>query len=67
FTVWFNLTGQPAMVLPLSVSDGGLPVAVQLVSRHGDEDTLFRLAGQLEAARPWRARTPPGVRSAPCS
>jgi Asp-tRNA(Asn)/Glu-tRNA(Gln) amidotransferase A subunit family amidase len=58
FTVWFNLTGQPAMMLPLGQADGGLPVAVQLVARYGDEATLFRLGAQLEAARPWFARKP---------
>jgi amidase len=57
FTVLFNLTGQPAMVLPLAQS-GSLPVAVQLVARYGGEATLFRLASQLEAARPWRDRRP---------
>ncbi|HET7875612.1 MAG TPA: amidase [Methylomirabilota bacterium] len=57
FTVLFNLTGQPAMVLPLGRS-GSLPVAVQLVARHGGEATLFRLAAQLEAARPWFDRKP---------
>jgi Asp-tRNA(Asn)/Glu-tRNA(Gln) amidotransferase A subunit family amidase len=58
FTVWFNLTGQPAMMLPLGVSEAGLPLATQLVGRYGDEATLFRLAGQLEAARPWFDRKP---------
>ncbi len=58
FTVWFNLTGQPAMMLPLGHTAGGLPVAVQLVARYGDEATLFRLGAQLEAARPWFARKP---------
>ncbi len=58
FTVWFNITGQPAVMLPLGQSPGGLPVAVQLVARYGDEATLFRLAAQLEAARPWFGRTP---------
>ncbi|MGH7391574.1 MAG: amidase [Candidatus Rokuibacteriota bacterium] len=58
FTVWFNLTGQPAMVLPLGRSPEGLPVAVQLVARYGDEATLFRLAAQLERARPWIDRRP---------
>jgi len=58
FTVWFNLTGQPAIVLPISRSGDGLPVAVQLVARGGDEGTLFRLASQLEAARPWVDRKP---------
>ena len=65
FTVWFNLTGQPAIVLPLAQckptpgSDATFPVSVQLVARYGDEATLFRLAGQLEKARPWFDRKPP--------
>jgi amidase len=58
FTVWFNLTGQPAMMLPIGRSAEGLPIAVQLVARYGDEATLFRLAAQLEAARPWFEREP---------
>jgi Asp-tRNA(Asn)/Glu-tRNA(Gln) amidotransferase A subunit family amidase len=58
FTVWFNLTGQPAMMLPLGRSPEGLPIATQLVARYGDEATLFRLAAQLEAARPWFDRKP---------
>jgi Asp-tRNA(Asn)/Glu-tRNA(Gln) amidotransferase A subunit family amidase len=58
FTVWFNLTGQPAMMLPLDASPQGLPVAVQAVARYGDEATLFRLAAQLETARPWIGRRP---------
>ena len=58
FTVWFNLTGQPAMMLPLGQGDSGLPLAVQLVAPFGDEATLFRLASQLEAARPWFDRKP---------
>ncbi len=62
FTVWFNLTGQPAMMLPLGTSPEGLPVAVQCVARYGDEATIFRLAAQLEAARPWMGRRP-GVAS----
>lgn len=66
FTVWFNLSGQPAIMLPLGQGHTGLPLAVQCVARFGDEATLFRLAGQLEAARPWFARKPsmaepPGV------
>lgn len=65
FTVWFNLTGQPAMVLPLvhcnptAGRPESIPVSVQIVGRYGDEATLFQLAGQLEAARPWFDRTPP--------
>ena len=58
FTVWFNLTGQPAMMLPLGRSPERLPIAVQIVARYGDEATLFRLAAQLEAARPWFERKP---------
>ena len=58
FTVWFNLSGQPALMLPLGQNAGGLPLAVQLVGRYGDEATLFRLGAQLEAARPWFGRKP---------
>jgi amidase len=61
FTVWFNITGQPAIVLPMSRTAGGFPVSVQLAARFGDEATLFRLAAQLEAARPWFAHKPPVV------
>ena len=59
FTVWFNITGQPAMMLPLGTASSGMPLATQLVGRYGDEATLFRLAAQLEAARPWFDRKPP--------
>jgi Asp-tRNA(Asn)/Glu-tRNA(Gln) amidotransferase A subunit family amidase len=58
FTVWFNLTGQPGLVLPLGQSSGGLPLAVQLVAAYGDEATLFRLGAQLEMARPWFGHKP---------
>jgi amidase len=58
FTVWFNITGQPAIVLPLGQTADGLPLSVQLVARYGDEATLFRLASQIEAARPWFDRKP---------
>jgi Asp-tRNA(Asn)/Glu-tRNA(Gln) amidotransferase A subunit family amidase len=61
FTVWFNITGQPAMVLPLGRTAEGLPLAVQLVARHGDEATLFRLAAQLERSRPWFDARPAGL------
>jgi Asp-tRNA(Asn)/Glu-tRNA(Gln) amidotransferase A subunit family amidase len=64
FTVWFNLTGQPAMMLPLGASGEGLPLATQLVGRFGDEATLLRLAAQLEAARPWFGRLPDSIRAA---
>jgi amidase len=58
FTVWFNISGQPAMVLPLGQMTDGLPLSVQLVARYGDEATLFRLASQLEGAKPWFDRKP---------
>ncbi len=63
FTVWFNLTGQPAVMLPIGESASGLPVAVQVVAPYGDEATLFRLSAQLEAARPWFHRKPAMVRA----
>jgi amidase len=59
FTALFNITGQPAVSLPLSWSASGLPLGMQLVARYGGEATLFRLAAQLEAARPWADRCPP--------
>jgi Asp-tRNA(Asn)/Glu-tRNA(Gln) amidotransferase A subunit family amidase len=59
FTVWFNITGQPAMMLPLGRASTGMPMATQVVGRYGDEATVFRLGAQLEAARPWFDRKPP--------
>jgi amidase len=59
FTPAFNMSGQPAISLPLHWSDAGLPIGVQLVAAYGREDVLVRVASQLEAAHPWAARRPP--------
>jgi amidase len=58
FTALFNVSGQPAISLPLFHGDDGLPTAVQIAGRPADEATLLSLGSQLEAARPWADRRP---------
>jgi len=59
YTPLFNATGQPSMSVPLHWNKEGLPIGVMFTGRFGDEATLFRLAGQLEKARPWVDAKPP--------
>ncbi len=58
YTAQFNMTGQPAVSLPLHWTPAGLPVGVQLVAAYGREDVLVQVASQLEQAAPWAGRRP---------
>lgn len=59
YTAPFNAAGSPAMSVPMGWSREGLPIGVQFIARDADEATLFRVAAQIETARPWRGRKPP--------
>jgi amidase len=59
FAIPFDVTGQPAISLPLHWTDDGLPIGVQLVAAYGREDVLLRISAQLEDASPWKDRHPP--------
>jgi len=62
FTPWtalFNLSGQPAVSVPLHWNDAGLPIGIMLAGQMGAEGTLISLSAQLEAAKPWKDRHPP--------
>jgi len=59
FAAGYNVSGQPAVNLPLYWNSDGLPIGVMLAGRHGDEGTLISLSAQLEDARPWKDRHPP--------
>ena len=61
FTAIWNVTGQPAISLPLYQGEDGLPLGVQFVGRPLGEATLLALASQIEAALPWANRLPPLV------
>ena len=63
FVPWtpvFNVSGQPAMSVPLHWNSDGLPIGMHFIGKWGDEATLFRLAGQLEKEKPWADKIPAG-------
>jgi amidase len=60
FTAVVNMTGQPAITLPLCWNAEGLPIGMQVIGAPGGEALLLSLAAQLQQARPWMHRRPPG-------
>ncbi|HWB68370.1 MAG TPA: amidase [Solirubrobacterales bacterium] len=59
YCIPWNHLGNPAMSVPMGFADDGMPLAVQVIARHGEEATLLSLAAQIEAARPWADKLPP--------
>jgi amidase len=59
FQEMFNVTGQPAAVVPWALDNDGIPLSIQLVGRPHDEATLLALSAQIESVRPWAGRRPP--------
>jgi amidase len=58
YAALWNVTGHPAAAVPAGFADDGMPLAVQLVGRRGDETTLLALSAQVESVRPWADRRP---------
>jgi Asp-tRNA(Asn)/Glu-tRNA(Gln) amidotransferase A subunit family amidase len=58
FTALFNMSGHPAMSVPLHWNAQQIPIGAQFAGRYGDEDTLFALAAQMEQAAPWKNKRP---------
>lgn len=58
FTAPFNITGQPAISMPIGLTSDGLPMGIQLGGKPFDEETLIELAGQLEREQPFAERRP---------
>jgi amidase len=58
FMFTFNISGLPAMSVPMATSSQGVPIGIQFVGRYGDEAAILGLAGQVEEAQPWIGRRP---------
>ena len=59
YTFLSNLSGNPAMSVPLHWTHDNLPIGIQFAGRYGDEATLFKIATQLEKMKPWSGKKPP--------
>ena len=58
FTTFFNMTGHPAITLPVALHSEGLPMGIQIVARHFDEETLFATAGHIERNDAFKIQAP---------